>query len=71
MQALALALQIKIDAAADALRTPGRPLLQDTPDAQHHRRACNQNVEVAAEAVLQRRQFAELLHELFGIYAAL
>ena len=71
MQPVALFLEIEVDAPTDALRAPRRPLLEDLPHAQHARLARNQDVEIAAEAVLKRRRLEELLHELFRLDAAL
>ena len=54
VQALLLALQIVVGAAAHALGAEGNPLVQDAAHAQHLGLARNQHVKVAGEAVLQR-----------------
>ena len=69
MQLVLFLLQLEIDPPADALAAPRRPLLENLAHTQHARHAADQNVEVAAERVLQRRRFEELLHELFGVRA--
>ena len=70
MQLVLFLLQLEIDPPADALAAPRGPLLENLAHTQHARHAADQNVEVAAERVLQRRRFEELLHELFGVRAA-
>ena len=71
MQTLFLAVQVKIGAAADALHPERGPLLQNFAHAHDLRLAGHQNVEVRAEAVLQRGGLEQLRHQLFGIHAAL
>ena len=58
-------------AALDALGTPCRPLLQDLPHAHDAGLPCHEDVEVAADRILQGRQLKELRHQLIGIDAAL
>ena len=71
MQLVLLLLQLEIDPAADAVRAPCGPLLEDLTHAQHARLARDEDVEVAAEAVLERGRLEELLHELLRVNAAL
>ena len=71
MQLFLFALQIEIDAPADAFPAEGGPFLQQLPNAQHPGRAGDENIEIAAEAILQRRHAEKLLHQLFGIGAPL
>ena len=71
MQLLLAALQVVVNAPADALPTERCPFLQQFPHAQHPGRPGNQHVKVAAEAVLQRRHAEQLLHQPVGIGAAL
>ena len=71
VQALLLALQIVVGAAAHALGAEGDPLVQDAAHAQHLGLARNQHVKVAGEAVLQRRGLVQARHQLVGILAAL
>ena len=67
----ALFLQVEEHAPADALHAPGDPLVEDLAHAHHARVAGDEDVEVAGEAVAQRREPEELLHDLLGICAAL
>ena len=71
VQALLLALQIVVGAAAHALGAEGDPLVQDAAHAQHLGLARNQHVKVAGEAVLQRRGLVQARHQLVGVLAAL
>ena len=71
VQPLFLAVQIIVGAAAHALNAEGRPLLQNLPHAHDPGLTGHQNVEVAAEAVLQRGGLEQLCHQLVGIHAAL
>ena len=71
MQLFLFALQIEIDAPADTFPAEGGPFLQQLPDAQHPGRAGDENIEIAAEAILQRRHAEQLLHQLIGIGAPL
>ena len=70
VQPLFLAVQVVVGAAAHALDTEGRPLLQNFPHAHDPGLAGHQNVEVAAEAVLQRGGLEQFCHQLVGIHAA-
>ena len=71
MQALLLALKLKVGAAAHAVGAEGHPLLQDLPHAHHPGLAAHQHVEVAGKAVLHGGGAVELLHELVRVLAAL
>ena len=71
MQPLFLAVQVVVGAAADAFGPEGRPLLQDLPHPHHPGLARDQDVEVAAEAVLQGRQPEQLGHQAVVVHAAL
>ena len=71
MEFIGFFLLLVVDAAADAFGAPCGPLLNDLPHAEHPRHASNEQVEVAAEGIRQRRRAHELLHELVGIHAAL
>ena len=71
VQPLFLAVQIIVGAAAHALSAEGRPLLQNLPHTHDPGLTGHQNVEVAAEAVLQRGGLEQLCHQLVGIHAAL
>ena len=62
---------VKVYPPPHAFQPPGDPFVQNFADTAYARRAAEQNVEVAGEAVLQRRHAEELLHELFGIDVAL
>ena len=55
VELFALFALLEEQAAADALRAPGRPLLDDLAYAHHARHARDENVEITGEAVLQRR----------------
>ena len=71
MQALFLAVQVVVGAAAHAFHAERRPLLQDLPHAHDPGLTGHQNVEVGAEAVLQRGGLEQLGHQLVGVHAAL
>ena len=71
VQALFLAVQVVVGAAAHALNAERRPLLQNLPHAHDPGLTGHQNVEVAAEAVLQRGGLEQFCHQLVGIHAAL
>ena len=71
MELGALFLQVEEHAPADALHAPGDPLVENFAHAHHARVAGNEDVEVAGEAVAQRREAEELLHDLLGVRAAL
>ena len=71
MQALFLAFQIVVGAAAHALGTEGDPLQQNVPHAQHLGLATDQHVKVAGEAVLQRCGLEQAGHELIRVLPAL
>ena len=71
MQALFLAVQVIIGAAAHAFHAEGRPLLQNFPHAHDPGLTGHQNVEVCAETVLQRGGLEQLRHQLVGVHAAL
>ena len=55
VELFALFALLEEQAAADALRAPGRPLLDDLAHAHHAWHARDENVEITGEAVLQRR----------------
>ena len=57
--------------AADALHTPGGPLLQNLPDAHDLGHTGNEDIEVAGEAVLQGGEPEQLLHQLVRFGAPL
>ena len=69
VQALALALQVEPGAAAHTLGAECGPLPQDLPHAHDPGLTGDQDVKVAAEAVLQRRDLIEFGHQLVRIYA--
>ena len=71
MQLVLLLLQLVVHPPLDAFAAPRRPLLKNLAHTHDPRHAADENVEVAAEAVLQRRCFEKLLHELLGLCAAL
>ena len=71
MQLFLFALQVKVETAADALAAERRPLLQQLTNAQYTGRTGNENIEIAAEAVLQRRHAKQLLHQLVRVGTAL
>ena len=71
VQPLFLAVQVVVGAAAHALNAERRPLLQNLPHAHDPGLTGHQNVEVAAEAVLQRGGLEQFCHQLVGIHAAL
>ena len=71
VQLVLLFVHLEIEPAAHALGPPRGPLLQDLAHAHHARHAGDEDVEVAAEGVLQRRRLKQLLHELVGVGAAL
>ena len=71
VQALFLAVQVVVGAAAHTLNAECRPFLQNLPHTHDPGLARHQNVEVAAEAVLQRGSLEQLRHQLVGIHAAL
>ena len=71
VQALFLAVQVVVGAAAHALHAEGRPLLENFAHAHHAGLAGHQNIEVSAEAVFQRGSLKQLCHQLVGIHAAL
>ena len=71
MQTLLLALQVVVGAAAHTLGAEGNPLQQDAAHAQHLGLARDQHIEVAGEAVLERRSLVQAGHQLVGVLAAL
>ena len=71
VQLLFFLLKLVVHAATDTFRAPSRPLLKNFRNAHHARAAADEDVEVAGEAVLKRCEPEELLHQLFGVDAAL
>ena len=71
MQLVLFLCKVKIHAAADTFYAPCRPLAEYLPDAHYSRISSNEDIEVAREAVHKRGELKKLLHELFGIGAAL
>ena len=71
MQLLALARQVVIHAAADALGPPGGPLAEYFAHAHYARVPLDKYIEVAGKGVHKRRQSEELRHQLFRLRAAL
>ena len=71
MELIALFLQIVDKRAAQAFHPERRPLVQNFADAERHRRAADEDVEIAGEIVLQRRKFEQPRHQLFAVAAAL
>ena len=71
MQLVLFLCEVKINAAADTLDPPRAPLAQYLSYAHDSGVSGNKNIEVAREAVHKRRELKKLLHELFGIGAAL
>ena len=63
--------KVKIHAAANALHTPGAPLVQDLAHAHDLRVTCDKDIEVAGKRILQRRHLKELRHQLVRVDAAL
>ena len=63
--------KVKIHAAANALHTPGAPLVKDLAYTHDLRVTCDKNIEVAGKRVLQRRHLEELRHQLVRVDAAL
>ena len=68
VQAVALLLQLVVDAATGGLNTPGNPFLQYLAHAHNARVAVYQHIEVARERVLQCGGFEQLRHQLFRVY---
>ena len=64
-----LLLDLVENPALDAVRPPGNPLLQDLPHAHHPGHSGDEDVKVAGEAVLQRGQPEQLLHQLVRVHA--
>ena len=72
MELFLLLRYVKVYPPPDAFHAARRSIRPESHRTPHHaRRAAEQNVEVAGKAVLQRRHAEELLHELFGVHAAL
>ena len=71
MQLFLFALEVIVDATADTFPAERRPFLQQFPDAEDAGRPGNEDIEIAAEAVLQRGEAVELLHQLIWVGAAL
>ena len=71
MQLGLLFAQVKVDTAAHAACTPGRPLLQQGAHAQHAGHAPDEHIEVARTGVHQRRHAEQPVHELVRVSAAL
>ena len=69
MQAVFLLLNLEENPALDAVRAPGRPLVQNLPHAHHTGHSRNKDIEIAGETVLQRRQPEQLLHQLLRVNA--
>ena len=71
VQLVLLFVHLEIESAPDAFGAPRRPLGENFAHAHHARHTGNENVEVAAERILQRRRLEQLLHELVRVRAAL
>ena len=71
VQTLLLFVQRERRAALYAVHAEPDPLFQQPVHAEHLRGAVDQHVEIAGEAVLQRSELVELLHELVGVGGAL
>ena len=71
VQLVLLFVHLEIEPAADAFGAPGRPLGENFAHAHHARHTGDENIEVAAESILQCRRLEQLLHELVGVCAAL
>ena len=71
MQAVFLLLYLEENPALDAVRAPGRPLVQNLPHAHHPGHSRDEDVEIAGEAVLQGCQPEQLLHQLLRVNAPL
>ena len=71
VQFFLLFVQREVHAAADGIRTPGAPFFQKFTHAHNAGHSGDQDVEVAADGVLQSGGFEELCHEFIGIHAAL
>ena len=71
MQLVLLFVHLEIESAPDAFGAPRRPLGENFAHAHYARHTGNENVEVAAERILQRRRLEQLLHELVRVRAAL
>ena len=71
VQLVLLFVHLEIQPAANAFGAPCRPLGEDFAHAHYARHTGNENVEVAAERILQRRRFEQLLHQLVRVCAAL
>ena len=71
MQLVLLSPELEMNPPPHTLEPEGGPFLENLPDPHHPGRQSDQNVEVAGEAVLQRSEPEELLHQRVGIGAAL
>ena len=71
VQLVLFAVQYEIHPPPHALRAPGRPLVQNLPHAHDPGHPGDENVEIAADRVLQGRQAEQLGHQLLRVRAAL
>ena len=71
MQLLLLAGEDEVHPPPHTLRAPCDPLLQQGLDSQHTGHPGDEDVEVAAEGVLQRCQLIQLLHQLLRVHPPL
>ena len=71
VQLVLLLFEDKVDPALDALGAPCRPLLQNPVHPQHTGLAGDEDIEVAADRVLQRGQAEQLGHQLVRVHAPL
>jgi len=64
-------IQDEVHPALDAVSAPGGPLLQDSTHAQHAGHTGDEDVEVAADGILQGCQPVQLGHKLVRVHATL